>query len=421
VFVVNSGDETISVLNGSSVPTTGAVEADVVVTPQTLNLQSNGEYVAARIEIAGFFPQTIDVSSVRLEGVVPAILDKWSISDSDLDGNQELEVKFDRALVQAILPQGEFVPVTISGIVGTRSFVGTDIIRTIRPSVTHPLATSPVIPGATTLVTWTTPQGYATDKADVHLSLDDGGTWTALALQVPNTGSISWTVPNGFYEQCRILVTLWNQGAMLGHGMSPEPFIISTTIPTRLASVDLGVEDGVAVLRWETSMEIGMEGFEVARAESESGLYRDVSDGLIRASGSASGGHYEFRDDGLSANRTYWYKLREVTAGGDGAEFGPYSVVFRLAYGLDQNAPNPFNPTTTIKYAIAADGPVSLTIYDVGGRRVRTLVDETLRANVYRTTWDGRNDNGASVASGMYFYKLVAGKYTQTRKMMLLK
>ena len=157
------------------------------------------------------------------------------------------------------------------------------------------------------------------------------------------------------------------------------------------------------------------------RSESELGVYRAVTTETIRASGEATGGRYEYRDESVSANRTYWYKLQEVTVDGLGMEFGPYRVEYRLSYGLEQNVPNPFNPTTTIKYALAGDGPVRLTIYDVSGARVRELVNERQRADVYRVVWDGTNDHGERVASGMYFYKLVADKYTQTRKMMLLK
>jgi flagellar hook assembly protein FlgD len=83
--------------------------------------------------------------------------------------------------------------------------------------------------------------------------------------------------------------------------------------------------------------------------------------------------------------------------------------------------PNPFNPATTIKYSIAQDVDVSLVVYNVSGQRVRSLVDTHQRADVYKVAWDGLNDQGQQVASGMYFYKLVAGKFVQTRKMVLLK
>jgi flagellar hook assembly protein FlgD len=111
----------------------------------------------------------------------------------------------------------------------------------------------------------------------------------------------------------------------------------------------------------------------------------------------------------------------EVTAGDDATQFGPYSVTFKVTNSLDQNMPNPFNPATTIRYSIAQDENVSLVVYDVAGRQVRTLVENRQRADVYKVTWDGVNDHGERVASGMYFYRLAAGKFVETRKMMLLK
>ncbi|MCK5407328.1 MAG: T9SS type A sorting domain-containing protein, partial [Candidatus Krumholzibacteria bacterium] len=92
------------------------------------------------------------------------------------------------------------------------------------------------------------------------------------------------------------------------------------------------------------------------------------------------------------------------------------------AYSLGQNYPNPFNPSTTIGFTVAQSGHVTLKIYDVAGRLVRTLVDERRRpGTVYSSKWDGRNDSGERVASGVYFYKLVAGNFTQVRKLVLLK
>jgi hypothetical protein len=278
-----------------------------------------------------------------------------------------------------------------------------------------------VAPGASTYIAWTNPQGPSAPLVDVHFSSDNGATWSPVALQVANAGSIPWTAPTGFFSECRVLVTLWRNGEIYGQGMSQDPFMISAPLPTRLQSFDISMEDGTAVLRWETGVEIGMEGFNVVRSERELGVYQNVSPEMIHASGQATGGRYEFHDEGVTANRTYWYKLQEVTADGLGTEFGPYQIQYRLAYSLDQNVPNPFNPTTTIKYALAADGPVSLAIYDVRGARVRELVNERQRADVYKVVWDGTNDRGQHVSSGMYFYKLVSGKYTQTRKMMLLK
>jgi hypothetical protein len=95
------------------------------------------------------------------------------------------------------------------------------------------------------------------------------------------------------------------------------------------------------------------------------------------------------------------------------------------AFILDQNYPNPFNPTTTISFTLsaasAAGRAVSLTVYNVLGQRVATLIDEPLSAGRYEIQWDGRNEAGQRVASGLYLYRLVAGEHHETRKMVLLK
>jgi flagellar hook assembly protein FlgD len=90
---------------------------------------------------------------------------------------------------------------------------------------------------------------------------------------------------------------------------------------------------------------------------------------------------------------------------------------------LSQNYPNPFNPTTRIEYYVPEGGVrrVVLAIYDVTGARVRTLVDAVVPGGKYSAAWNGRNDQGQVVGSGVYFYRLVQKDFTQTRKMLLLK
>jgi hypothetical protein len=89
---------------------------------------------------------------------------------------------------------------------------------------------------------------------------------------------------------------------------------------------------------------------------------------------------------------------------------------------LAQNYPNPFNPTTTIKYTIKEQAHVSLRVYNVAGQLVRTLVDEVQKPDaVAPITWNGMNNAGQQVSSGVYFYKLVTKNFTQTKKMVLLK
>jgi flagellar hook assembly protein FlgD len=85
------------------------------------------------------------------------------------------------------------------------------------------------------------------------------------------------------------------------------------------------------------------------------------------------------------------------------------------------NYSNPFNPTTRITFGLKEPAAVSLRIYDAAGRLVRVLVAGSLPGGTYAELWDGTDSHGASVASGIYFYRLDAGSFTQTRKMVLLK
>jgi len=91
------------------------------------------------------------------------------------------------------------------------------------------------------------------------------------------------------------------------------------------------------------------------------------------------------------------------------------------AFALEQNYPNPFNPTTTIVYELPLQSNVTLTVYDVTGRRVRELLSGIRPAGRHAAVWNGTDDADRPVATGVYFYRLVAGDFDRTRKMVLLK
>ena len=91
------------------------------------------------------------------------------------------------------------------------------------------------------------------------------------------------------------------------------------------------------------------------------------------------------------------------------------------SYGLTQNSPNPFNPTTRISFALPAAGEVKLAVFNVIGQQVKELVNSNMEAGVHEVIWDGKDANGSSVASGIYFYKIKANNFTDTKKMVLLK
>ena len=92
------------------------------------------------------------------------------------------------------------------------------------------------------------------------------------------------------------------------------------------------------------------------------------------------------------------------------------------AHYLAQNLPNPFNPMTEIRFGVPEAGRATLRIYDLSGRCVRNLINgEILAAGHHRRIWQGRDDRGQQLASGIYFYRLVAGDYVATFKMTLIK
>ncbi len=90
-------------------------------------------------------------------------------------------------------------------------------------------------------------------------------------------------------------------------------------------------------------------------------------------------------------------------------------------FELGQNVPNPFNPNTVIKFAVPKPSEVRVEVFNVLGQKVRTLIDEFSPAGNRRVEWDGTDDNGNSVASGVYLYRMRAGDFDETKKMLLLK
>jgi hypothetical protein len=91
------------------------------------------------------------------------------------------------------------------------------------------------------------------------------------------------------------------------------------------------------------------------------------------------------------------------------------------SFALSQNYPNPFNPSTTIEYSLPVRSKVTLSVFNILGQQVTTLVDEEQPAGTHAVPWDGTSDSGNGVASGVYLYRIKAGGFSDTRKMILLK
>jgi hypothetical protein len=105
----------------------------------------------------------------------------------------------------------------------------------------------------------------------------------------------------------------------------------------------------------------------------------------------------------------------EASSVGDDDEIVP------RAFALLQNYPNPFNPSTEVAFALPSTAHVRLEIFNVLGQRVRRLVDQVLQPGSHVHAWDGRDQNGRELPSGLYLYRLEAGSFVATKKMVLLK
>lgn len=115
---------------------------------------------------------------------------------------------------------------------------------------------------------------------------------------------------------------------------------------------------------------------------------------------------------GTSSEPVVWPVASSVSSGDEAVP---------VEYALEANYPNPFNPTTRIEYALPQAGMVRLIIYDVAGREVRRLVNETLPAGRHAVEWNGLDDGGRPAASGLYIYRLQAGSFEDVRKMVIIK
>ena len=210
------------------------------------------------------------------------------------------------------------------------------------------------------------------------------------------------------------------------------------SVPVTLSSFTAAYTGGTSVLHWTTATETGNLGWNLYRAMSdniEESLL--INPNLIPGAGTTSEPtEYSYQDpDDLIQNTEYWYWLENMDVSGETNTFGPISLVIPedgedpevpevpVPYGLHQNYPNPFNPETSISFLMEQDCRGKLNVYNIKGQMIRTLFqDLDIRAEEVNTvSWDGKNDLGKDVMTGIYYYKLETNKGSYIRKMMLLK
>ena len=197
------------------------------------------------------------------------------------------------------------------------------------------------------------------------------------------------------------------------------PFPIGTytgVVPVELTSFSAIVNDNQIKLVWNTATELNNYGFEIQRS-IETDIWNNI--GFVNGSGtSTSPNNYSFVDDNISSSNSFLYRLKQVDHDGSFEYSKTIEVVIGtpVAYKLDQNFPNPFNPSTLISFTLPEDGFTRLTIFNSLGQEVKSLVNENLEAGYHQY-----NFNAVNLTSGVYYYKLEAGNFVQINKMMLLK
>ncbi len=187
--------------------------------------------------------------------------------------------------------------------------------------------------------------------------------------------------------------------------------------PVELSQFQSSVSFNDVFLRWQTSFELNNRGFEVHRKTAESDEWQTIGfvNGAINSNGLQE---YEYADRDLNMG-SYNYRLKQIDINGN-FEYFLLNEIVTIArpaeFALGQNYPNPFNPATTISFQLPEAGTVKLSLYDAGGRLVRTLLDEFRYSGHYEYSFDG-----SSLPSGVYYYSLESGDSKEVKSMVLLK
>ena len=215
------------------------------------------------------------------------------------------------------------------------------------------------------------------------------------------------------HPYCAAQVT-WTAGDSSGSVDGPLPVEL---LGLSVAAVPEGIE-----VQWNTASETNNDFFEIMRGASETGAFTRIAT-LPSQGNSASGHHYEYLDREVTAGQTYWYYLADVDLSGNRTEHRELmrsatmtgSAELPSDYALAAY-PNPFNPSTTISFALPEADFVRIAVFDVAGRWIQTLVNEKRAAGRHSVTFDARD-----LPSGVYFARMEAAAFTMTKKMLLIR
>jgi hypothetical protein len=196
----------------------------------------------------------------------------------------------------------------------------------------------------------------------------------------------------------------------------PDQLHIGPTSAVAIATFAATVADKGVELCWTIASADALEGFLVYRSsESDGGFVRLTAGDPLPANTTS------YMDGDVQPGRTYRYRIGAIDRDGEFLSVIQSVNTPHREVELDQNRPNPFNPSTSIDFYLPRDAQVTLSIFDVSGQLVRTLVDQTTRFGHHSAVWNGMDANGNQVSSGVYFYRLQTGKRVITKKMVVVK
>jgi phosphodiesterase/alkaline phosphatase D-like protein len=211
-------------------------------------------------------------------------------------------------------------------------------------------------------------------------------------------------------------------GIFNGPWSDVQSFSIELVTAVELQTFEGVGHRNIVTLHWETALETDNLGFNIFRRRRGETEFEQINRDMLFSNGNDS--FYEFADTEVEIGAEYRYRLEAVDVLGRTQELGQVVVAVEVpkTFVLHANYPNPFNPVTQIRFDLPTGQKVSLQIYDILGRHIATVVDnQPLDAGYYQFAWNGANRNGLQVASGVYLYRIQAGRFVKTRKMLLLK
>lgn len=314
------------------------------------------------------------------------------------------------------------VKITDVDVANTNHMSLSNFVIAAKITVTYPNGGENLTVGSSQNIAWTSPSGIT--QVRIEYTTNSGSTWTTIASSAPNNGVYAWETPNVPCSQCRVKVTDYNNANVTD--VSDSDFRIASSMqvvspnggerlrigtihyitwnaPAGISrvAIDYSTNSGTSWTSIHTSwVNRGSYGWNIPNTPSNLCLVRvsDVDNSTtIR----------DVSDSNFIITATF---IEEVN-----------SPVMPLRYYQSQNFPNPLSRRATIKFSIPIQDRVRLKVYNAAGEVVRALVDETKKPGSYSVNWDGRDERGIELPSGVYFYKLETNGFVDTKKAVILR